>query len=243
MVAAGSVDREARHVQAGTPAGPGRRGRAWIGRVTLAADCGLLPAGRSAIVSAADPVDLFRRWYADAARAGVAKPNAMALATVGPDGRPSTRMVLLSSFDERGFVFHTNYRSQKGEDIARQPRVSLVAWWDPLERQVRIDGRAEKTGAAESDAYFADRPRGSQLGAWASDQSAVIPDRAALEARLTEAERRYAGRPVPRPPHWGGYRVVPDAIEFWEGRENRLHDRVRYRRGEAGGWIVERLAP
>lgn len=192
---------------------------------------------------AADPIDLFRRWYADAVRAGAAKPNAMALATVGPAGRPSTRMVLLSTFDERGFVFHTNYRSRKGEEIAHQPLVSLVAWWDPLERQVRIEGRAEKTSAADSDAYFAGRPRGSQLGAWASDQSAVVPDRASLEARMAEAERKYAAEPVPRPPHWGGYRVVPDAIEFWEGRENRLHDRILYRRGDGGGWLVERLAP
>lgn len=194
-------------------------------------------------MAAADPIDLFRRWYAEAARTGAAKPNAMALATVGPDGRPSARMVLLSSFDERGFVFHTNYRSRKGEEIARQPLVSLVAWWDPLERQVRIEGRAEKTSAADSDAYFAGRPRGSQLGAWASNQSAVIPDRATLESRLAEAERKHAGGPVPRPPHWGGYRVVPDAMEFWEGRENRLHERIRYRRGEGGIWLAERLAP
>ena len=191
----------------------------------------------------ADPVDLFRRWYADAVRAGVAKPNAMALATVGPDGRPSTRMVLLSSFDERGFVFQTNYRSRKGEEIERDPRVALALWWEALARQVRVEGRAERTSAADSDAYFAGRPRGSQLGAWASEQSAVIPDRAVLEERLREMERRHAGGPVPRPPHWGGYRVVPDAIEFWEGRENRLHDRILYRRGDGGGWLVERLAP
>lgn len=190
-----------------------------------------------------DPMELFRRWYDDAVRAGVEKVNAMALATVGTDGRPSGRMVLLSSFDERSFVFHTNYRSQKGREMARDPRVALVLWWGPLERQVRIEGRAEKTSAADSDAYFAGRPRGSQLGAWASEQSAVIPDRAVLEESLRELERRYAGGPVPRPPHWGGYRVVPDAIEFWEGRENRLHDRARYRRGEGWGWLVERLAP
>ncbi len=166
----------------------------------------------------------------------------MALATVGPGGRPAVRMVLLSSFDERGFVFHTNYRSRKGEEIAQSSRVALSLWWDPLARQVRVEGRAERTSAAESDAYFAGRPRGSQLGAWASNQSAVIPDRAVLEERVLEAERRYAGGPVPRPPHWGGYRVVPDLIEFWEGRESRLHDRIRYRR-EAGGWVAERLAP
>jgi pyridoxamine 5'-phosphate oxidase len=194
-------------------------------------------------MSADDPVELFRRWYADAVRAGLEKPDAMALATVAADGRPSVRMVLLSSFDGRGFVFHTNSRSRKGQEIAGNPLVALVLWWDPPGRQVRVEGRAERTSAAESDAYFAGRPRGSQLSAWASDQSAAIPDRAALEARLAEEERRHAGGPVPRPPHWGGYRVVPDAIEFWEGRDNRLHDRVRYRRGQGGEWLVERLAP
>ncbi len=194
-------------------------------------------------MSPVDPIELFRRWYGDALRAAVAKPDAMALSTVGPDGVPSVRMVLLSSFDELGFLFHTNYRSRKGEEIAGRPQVALALWWEPLARQVRIEGRAEKTNAADSDAYFAGRPRGSQLGAWASDQSAVIPDRAALDARLDEVERRYAGGPVPRPLHWGGYRVIPDVIEFWEGRENRLHDRIRYRRGEAGDWLVERLAP
>ena len=193
-------------------------------------------------MSAVDPIELFRRWYADALRAEVARPDAMALATVGPGGRPAVRMVLLSSFDERGFVFHTNCRSRKGEEIAQSSRVALSLWWDPLARQVRVEGRAERTSAGESDAYFAGRPRGSQLGAWASDQSAVIPNRAVLEERVREAERRYAGGPVPRPPHWGGYRVVPDLVEFWEGRESRLHDRTRYRR-EAGGWVAERLAP
>ncbi len=191
----------------------------------------------------ADPIELFRRWYGEAVRAAVARPDAMALATVGPDGRPAVRMVLLSSFDERGFVFHTNYRSRKGEEMARSPRVALALWWEALARQVRIEGRAERAAAVESDAYFAGRPRGSQLGAWASDQSAPIPDRAALEGRLAAAERRFAGGPVPRPPHWGGYRVVPDSIEFWEGRENRLHDRLRYRRVDGEGWLVERLAP
>ncbi len=194
-------------------------------------------------MSSVDPIDLFRRWYGEAVRAAVARPDAMALATAGPDGRPAVRMVLLSSFDERGFVFHTNYRSRKGEEIAASPWVALALWWETLARQVRIEGAAERTGAAESDAYFAGRPRGSQLGAWASDQSAPIPDRASLDARLAKAERRYVGGPVPRPPHWGGYRVVPDSIEFWAGRENRLHDRIRYRRGEAGDWLAERLAP
>ncbi len=190
-----------------------------------------------------DPMEIFRRRYGEAVRLGIEKANAMTLATAGPDGRPSGRMVLLSSSDERGFVFHTNFDSRKGEEIARNPRVALVFWWDPLGLQVRVEGRAEKTSAAESDAYFAGRPRGSQLGAWASDQSRPIPGRAVLEERLRELERRYAGGPVPRPPHWGGYRVVPDAIEFWEQRENRLHDRVLYLRVEGGGWRRERLAP
>ncbi len=194
-------------------------------------------------MSADDPLELFRRWYDEAVRAGLEKPNAMALATAARDGRPSARTVLLSSFDRRGFVFHTSYRSRKGREIESQPGVALVLWWDPLGRQVRIEGRAERTSAAESDAYFAGRPRGSQLGAWASEQSAPLADRAALEARLAEEERRHAGGPVPRPPHWGGYRVVPDSIEFWEGRDDRLHDRVRYRRGQGGGWVAERLGP
>lgn len=190
-----------------------------------------------------DPIAQFARWFDEASRAGIDKPNAMTLSTVGADGRPASRVVLLSSFDERGFVFHGNYESRKGGDIAHAPWVALLFWWDPPGYQVRIEGRAEKTRPEESDAYFAQRPRGSQLGAWASDQSRAIESRAALEARLAETERRYAGGPVPRPPHWGGYRVFPLAIEFWENREDRLHDRVRYERTEQGGWRAVRLAP
>lgn len=194
-------------------------------------------------MTAADPIALFQDWYDRAARVGVAKPNAMALATVGADGRPSCRVVLLSSCDGRGFVFHTNYQSRKGEELARQSWAALTFWWDPLGYQVRIEGPVEKTGAADSDAYFAGRPRGSQLGAWVSEQSRPLESRAALEERLRALEREYEDRAVPRPPHWGGYRVIPHVIEFWENRDNRLHDRMRYERTERGGWRALRLAP
>lgn len=190
-----------------------------------------------------DPLVLFRAWFDKASAAGVAKPNAMTLATVDEAGRPSSRVVLLSSYDAHGFVFHTNYGSRKGEHIARLPWAALLFWWDPLGYQVRIEGPVEMTTGEESDTYFAGRPRGSQIGAWASDQSRVIGSRAALEERARELEHRYAGRPVPRPPHWGGYRVVPDVFEFWEDRENRLHERVRYERSRQGGWQSVRLAP
>lgn len=189
-----------------------------------------------------NPIVQFAEWFKEAAQAGIAKPHAMALSTVAADGRPSSRMVLLSSFDERGFVFHTNYESAKGADLARNPRVALVLWWDPLGYQVRIEGRAAQTSAAESDAYFATRPRGSQLSAWASNQSRVIDGRAQLEQRVRELEAMYDGRAVPRPPTWGGYRVVPEAIEFWRDRRDRLHDRVRFERDD-NGWRRMQLAP
>jgi pyridoxamine 5'-phosphate oxidase len=189
-----------------------------------------------------DPLEHFLRWYEEAVRAAVPKSNAMGLSTTGLDGRPVARVVLLSSVDERGFVFHTNSRSRKGEELDRDPRAALLFWWEPLGRQVRVEGRVERTTDAEADAYFAGRPRGSQLGAWASEQSRVIPDRAALEASLAAREREFEGRPVPRPPHWGGYRVAPGLYEFWQEREHRLHDRIRYRR-EGAGWLVDRLSP
>lgn len=189
-----------------------------------------------------DPLVLFGSWYQQARAAGIAKPNAMALATTAND-RPTLRMVLLSSYDARGFVFHTNYLSRKGEDLAQVAMASLLFWWDPLGYQVRIDGAVERTTAEESDAYFASRPRGSQLGAWASEQTRVIPSRAVLEARVQDVTAKYQGQPVPRPPHWGGYRVIPAVMEFWRDRADRLHERVRYERLPAGAWRAELLAP
>lgn len=190
-----------------------------------------------------DPIALFGTWYEQARGAAIDKPNAMALATAGSGGRPTLRVVLLSSHDARGFVFHTNYLSRKGADLAQSPAASLLFWWDPLGYQVRIDGTVERTTAAESDAYFAGRPRGAQIGAWASEQSRVIASRAALEARVIQIAARFDGQPVPRPPHWGGYRVLPEVMEFWQDRADRLHERARYERTPDGGWRVELLAP
>jgi len=189
-----------------------------------------------------DPFALFRSWYDEARESSLAFPNAMSLSTVRPDGNPASRMVLLSSFDSRGFVFHTNYESAKGIEIAAFPRAALLFWWEPLNRQVRIEGSLEKTGPEESDAYFARRPRGSQLGAWASDQSRPLLSRETLEARVRGTEQRHKDVPVSRPPHWGGYRLIPSTFEFWMGREDRLHDRVRCDRTPAG-WASLRLYP
>lgn len=191
---------------------------------------------------APDPIHQFRRWFEDAVAADVLEPNAMTLATCTPDGRPSARIVLLRGYDERGFDFFSNYESRKGEELEANPAASLVFFWPGLERQVRVEGRAARLSEAESDAYFHSRPSGSRLGAWASPQSRVVPDRAFLEDRVREMERAYADGSIPRPPHWGGYRLVPDAVEFWQGRPSRLHDRIRYRRQE-GLWLIERLAP
>lgn len=191
---------------------------------------------------ALDPLEQFQRWFAQARGAEVPEPNAMALATAAADGTPDCRMVLLKEADARGFVFFTDYRSRKGQDLAENPRATLCFWWAPLERQVRIGGRVERVSDEESTAYYAQRPRGARLGAWASTQSSVLADRAALEARHAALDARYPGDDVPRPDHWGGYRVVPAWYEFWQGRPDRLHDRLRYRT-ERGWWSIERLSP
>jgi pyridoxamine 5'-phosphate oxidase len=190
-----------------------------------------------------DPLAQFRAWYGDARAAGLPLAEAMTLATATADGRPSARVVLLRGCDEGGFVFYTNYDSRKGRELAANPRAALVFHWQPLERQVRVEGRVEPISAEQSDAYFRSRPRASRLGAWASPQSEVLAGRRELERRLREAAARFGEGEVPRPPYWGGYRVVPEVVEFWQGREGRLHDRLRYRRLPHGGWAVERLAP
>jgi len=189
-----------------------------------------------------DPTEQFLRWLSVAETAGIVLPNAVALATTGSDGRPSVRHVLLRTVDDRGFAFYTNRESQKARQLEENPYAGLVVLWRELDRQVSITGRVERIADDESDAYFATRPRGAQIGAWASPQSAVLEDRAELERRVADMETRFADAEVPRPPHWGGYRLVPDSFEFWQGREFRLHDRFRYQR-EPAGWRVERLAP
>ena len=186
----------------------------------------------------ADPLEQFRRWFAEAEGAGIRAPNAMALAT----GGPSVRMVLLKEADERGFVFFTGYVSRKAGELDANPQAALLFFWDPLGRQIRVEGGVERVSAAESDAYFAVRPRASQLAALASQQSSVLSSREELDARVAELEREHDGREVPRPDHWGGFRVVPDSYEFWQHRDDRLHDRLRYRR-EGDDWVVERLSP
>jgi len=189
-----------------------------------------------------DPIAQFGEWYERALAVEKPLPHAVALATASRSGRPSARMVLLKSFDARGFVFFTNYRSRKGQELARNARGTLLFYWGSLERQVRIEGRVKKVPRRESQDYFATRPRGSQLSAWASPQSETVASRGALEQRMSELERRYPDQ-VPCPAHWGGYRLTPEAIEFWQGREDRLHDRILYRRTRAGRWKIERVAP
>jgi pyridoxamine 5'-phosphate oxidase len=190
-----------------------------------------------------DPIEQFRRWFDEALAADLHEPNAVTVATATPEGRPSARIVLLKGFDERGFVFYTNYEGRKSGELETNPYAALVFYWGELERQVRIEGRVYRVSEEESDAYFAGRPRGSQLGAWVSEQSRPVEGRSALEGRLRALEAEYEGREVPRPPFWGGYRVEPDVIEFWQGRENRLHDRLRYRRSDDEGWRRSRLQP
>jgi pyridoxamine 5'-phosphate oxidase len=189
-----------------------------------------------------DPLRLFDAWFAEAERAGIAMPQTMTLATASADGTPSARMVLLKGADDEGFVFYTGYASRKGAELAENPHAALVFYWQALGKQIRIEGPVERVPAAESAAYFATRPRGSQLAAWASRQSSVLESRDELEKRYAELEREHEGREVPLPPDWGGYRLRPEAIEFWEHRDNRLHDRLRYTRAREG-WRTERLSP
>jgi pyridoxamine 5'-phosphate oxidase len=191
-----------------------------------------------------NPIRQFQTWYDEARASGVSEQDAisMTLATSTKDGHPSARIVLLKSFDDRGFVFYTNYDSRKGNELAENSNACMLFYWSAVWRQVRIEGPVEKVSAAESESYFQSRPLGSRLGAWASNQSSVIAGRESLEARFAEFEERF-GADVPRPPHWGGYRIKPEAIEFWQGQENRLHDRLRYRLRADGLWLIERLAP
>jgi len=190
----------------------------------------------------ADPIVQFDRWFAEAVRAEVQEPNAMFLATATPDAYPSGRVVLLKGADQRGFVFYTDYRSRKGQELVDNPHASLCFFWPELERQLRIVGAVQRVSRAESDEYFQSRPLPSRIGAWTSTQSAVIPSRDTLERELLENTARFGDGPVPLPEHWGGFRVVPEELEFWQGRASRLHDRLQFRR-EAGAWRMRRLSP
>ena len=189
------------------------------------------------------PFNQFDKWFQQALAAELPEPNAMTLATATLDGKPSARIVLMKGFDERGFVFFTNYESPKGRDLSTNPQAALVCYWIELERQVRISGRVSRVSAEESESYFHSRPLGSQLGAWASRQSEVVSGRQILEDKLRQLTQKYQARPVPLPPHWGGYRVAADTMEFWQGRPNRLHDRLRYTLQPSSQWLIERLSP
>jgi pyridoxamine 5'-phosphate oxidase len=201
-------------------------------------------AGLSETDLSADPMQQFQVWFQQALDANLIEPNAMTLATATPNGKPTARIVLLKGVSERGFVFYTNYESQKGQQLIANPYAALVFLWDKLERQVRIEGKVEQLQTKESEAYFHSRPRASQLGAWASDQSRVISDRNILEQKLTDLKAQYTeDTTIPLPPHWGGFRVIPNRIEFWQGRPSRLHDRLVYDLQTDGNWKIQRLAP
>lgn len=192
---------------------------------------------------ARDPFRQFDRWFEEASAGKVVEPNAMVLSTADRQGRPSSRTMLLKAVDGRGFVFYTNYESRKGRELEANAQASLLFQWLPLERQVIVEGPVTRTTREESDAYFHSRPLASQIGAWASQQSTIVSGRAVLDNAFKTVEAKYAGREVPLPPHWGGYRLAPETVEFWQGRRSRLHDRLRYRRQKDGGWVIERLSP
>lgn len=200
-------------------------------------------AGLSEKDLARDPFRQFEKWFGEAEAAKIVDANAMVLATAARDGRPSARTVLLRGLDGRGFVFYTNYESRKGRELEANPRATLLFVWHVLERQVTVEGALARVPREESETYFHSRPRPSQLAAWASPQSSIIAGRSVLEDGLKILEKKYAGREVPLPPFWGGFRLVPESVEFWQGRRSRLHDRLRYRRSADGGWTVERLGP
>lgn len=199
-------------------------------------------ANLSEAAVADEPMEQFAKWMQEAITAKLPEPNAMTLSTLSADGYPDSRVVLLKEANEEGFVFYTNYNSDKAQQMGLDPKVSLTFLWKDLQRQVRVLGEASKEDEAKSEAYFQSRPRGSQLGAWVSPQSDVIPSRDFLEDRLVALEAQYEGKPIPKPPHWGGYVVAPTAIEFWQGRPSRLHDRIRYTKLD-GRWVIQRIAP